>query len=41
MGKRLALVVIVLAAAATLGGCSKCDGWWGGRPAACKNEAPR
>ena len=31
MTKGLALVLIVVAAAATLAGCSKCDGWWGDR----------
>lgn len=40
MVKPLALIVMVLAAATALGGCSKC-GWWYDQPAACKSDAPQ
>jgi hypothetical protein len=36
-----ATISLALAAlSALLGGCSKCDPWWGDRPAACHSALP-
>jgi hypothetical protein len=43
MRRTFTLVTISLALAALsalLGGCSKCDPWWGDRPAACHSALP-
>jgi hypothetical protein len=32
--------VALVALGTLLGGCSKCDPWWGGKPAACQSGAP-
>jgi hypothetical protein len=38
MIKRVCLLVLFLALAASLGGCSKCGFWWDDAPKACKDD---
>jgi hypothetical protein len=40
MRKVLTALTLVAALAATLGGCSKCDPWWGDKPGACHSDVP-
>jgi hypothetical protein len=40
MRRTFILATISLALAAFVGGCSKCDPWWGDRPAACHSALP-
>jgi hypothetical protein len=40
MRRVFAILTVSLALAAGLGGCSKCDPWWGERPGACHSAVP-
>jgi hypothetical protein len=40
MRRTLAILTVVSALAMLAGGCSKCDPWWGDRPAACHSALP-
>lgn len=33
-------VALILVLALLTGGCSKCDPWWGDKPAACHGAVP-
>jgi hypothetical protein len=41
MSRRLTILAGILAFGLMLGGCSKCDPWWGSSLQACKNELPK
>ena len=39
--RTLLTAVTLVVALAALGGCSKCDPWWGEKPASCQSTLPR
>jgi len=40
MRKVLTALTLVAGLAAALGGCTKCDPWWGEKPSACHSAVP-